>query len=127
MKIFITMVFASVMFFGVVPTNVTYGTTSQTIVCSGLKILGGSSCGKKTAGTSLDRKLALVLNFITAIAGIMAVIAMIVGGLRYVTSGGASEKTEQAKNTILYAAVGVIVVVLAQIIVKFVLHSAAKL
>jgi hypothetical protein len=127
MKVFITILLTLVVILSVIPKSVTYGSTSKTIVCSGLSEFSGSTCSKKTAGSSIDRTLALVLNLITAIAGLMAVFAIIIAGLRYVTSGGASDKTEQAKNTILYAVVGILIVAIAQIIVKFALHSAAKL
>ncbi len=49
---------------------------------------------------------------------------IIVGGLKYITSGGDSGNITSAKNTILYAIVGLIVVALAQIIVRFVLQRA---
>ena len=52
---------------------------------------------------------------------------IIIGGVKYVTSGGSSEKTTSAKDTILFAIVGLIVVALAQIIVKFVLHKTKNL
>jgi hypothetical protein len=52
---------------------------------------------------------------------------IIVGGVKYVTSGGSSEKTTSAKDTILFAVVGLIVVALAQVIVRFVLHKATNI
>jgi hypothetical protein len=55
---------------------------------------------------------------------VVAVIMIIVGGLKYITSGGDSGNITSAKNTILYAIVGLIVVALAQIIVRFVLERA---
>lgn len=88
---------------------------------------GTNSCtGGSKAGTSVDNTIKLVLNLFSAIVGIIAVIMIIIGGIRYVTSGGSSEKTTSAKDTILFAVVGLIVVALAQIIVKFVLNKAAK-
>ena len=55
--------------------------------------------------------------------GIVAVIMIIVGGFKYITSGGESSKVSGAQSTILYAVVGLVVVVLAQIIVHFVLNK----
>ena len=46
---------------------------------------------------------------------------IMVGGFKYITSGGDSGNITGAKNTILYAVVGLVVVALAQIIVRFVL------
>lgn len=55
--------------------------------------------------------------------GIVAVIMLIYGGLRYVMSGGDSKKVTDAKNTILYAIIGLIIAVLAYAIVNFVLGT----
>lgn len=55
--------------------------------------------------------------------GIVAVIMLIYGGFRYVMSGGDSKKVTDAKNTILYAIIGLIVAVLAYAIVHFVLGA----
>ncbi|MBX4197631.1 pilin [Candidatus Saccharibacteria bacterium] len=63
----------------------------------------------------------------TAGHGVIAVIMIIVGGFRYITSGGNPESTKSARNTILYAIIGLVVVALAQIIVRFVLSSSTNL
>jgi len=47
---------------------------------------------------------------------------IIIGGLRYITSGGDSNNVTGAKNTILYAIVGIVIVVAAQAIVSFILN-----
>ena len=62
-----------------------------------------------------------IINIFSVIVGIVAVIMIIYGGFRYMTSGGDSGKVADARNTILYAIVGLIIVVFAQFIVKFVL------
>jgi hypothetical protein len=88
----------------------------------------GTTCaGASTANGSIDNTISLFLNLFSAIVGIIAVVMIIVGGVKYITSGGSSEKTTSAKDTILFAIVGLIVVALAQIIVKFVLNKAAGL
>ena len=48
---------------------------------------------------------------------------IIVGGLRYVVSGGNTASVTAAKNTILYAIVGIVVALLAYAIINFVLGS----
>jgi hypothetical protein len=48
---------------------------------------------------------------------------LIVGGIRYVVSGGDSTAVQNAKNTILYAIVGVVVAILAFAVVNFVITS----
>ncbi|MDB5169976.1 MAG: hypothetical protein JWN82_372 [Candidatus Saccharibacteria bacterium] len=64
-----------------------------------------------------------VVNFLSVIVGVVAVIMIIVGGFRYITSGGDSSNVSGAKNTLIYAIVGLIIVALAQFIVHFVLDN----
>lgn len=62
-----------------------------------------------------------ITNTLIFIVGAVAVLMLIIGGLRYVTSGGNSSSVEGAKNTILYAVIGIIVAILAYAIVNFVI------
>lgn len=62
-----------------------------------------------------------VINALLLIAGVIAVIMVIVGGIRYITSDGDSNKANQAKNTILYAVIGIVVAVMSYSIVNFVI------
>jgi hypothetical protein len=55
--------------------------------------------------------------------GAISVIMLIVGGLRYVVSGGDSTAVANAKNTILYAVVGIVVAILAYAVIAFVITS----
>lgn len=64
-----------------------------------------------------------IVNLFSLIIGIVAVIMIIVGGFRYITSGGSSDKVGGAKNTLIYAIIGLVIVALAQIIVHFVLNQ----
>jgi uncharacterized membrane protein YuzA (DUF378 family) len=63
------------------------------------------------------------VNIFSLIVGIVAVIMIIVGGLKYITSGGDSNNVSSAKSTIIYAIIGLVVVALAQFIVQFVLNK----
>ena len=67
-----------------------------------------------------------IVNFLSVIVGIVAVIMIIVGGFKYITSGGESSNVSGAKNTLIYAIVGLIIVALAQFIVRFVLSNVAN-
>jgi len=64
-----------------------------------------------------------ITNTLLFVLGAISVIMIIIGGLRYVISGGNSTAVTAAKNTILYAIVGVIVALLAYAIINFVLTS----
>ncbi|MBR0403057.1 hypothetical protein IJI55_00690 [Candidatus Saccharibacteria bacterium] len=64
-----------------------------------------------------------ITNTILYVVGVVSVIMLIYGGLRYVISGGDSKKVTDAKNTILYAIIGLIISILSFAIVNFVLNS----
>lgn len=66
-----------------------------------------------------------VINFFSLLVGIVAVIMIIIGGFQYVMSNGDSGKISTAKNTIIFALVGLIIVAMAQFIVHFVLGKIA--
>jgi len=77
-----------------------------------------------TAAERIDEIVSQVINILSLVVGVVAVVMIIVGGLKYITSGGDSGNVTGAKNTILYAVVGLIVVALAQVIVRFVVDRA---
>ena len=93
--------------------------------CGALNVASGSTgdCDTDPAGPNINNTLKLAINLFSFIVGIAAVIMIIVGGLKYITSNGESSDISSAKNTILYAIVGLVVVALAQVIVKFVLNK----
>jgi hypothetical protein len=75
------------------------------------------------ATTRINSIVHTIVNLLSAIVGIVAVIMIIVGGFRYITSGGNDTSVTAAKNTILYAIIGLVVVALAQILVRFTLSK----
>ena len=110
------------------PVAVYAQTSIQDSVCSGANDLQittdgtGSGCAEVGGDTNgINSIISMVINVFSVIVGIIAVIMIIWGGLRYITSGGDSGKITNAKNTILYALIGLVIVALAQFIVKFVL------
>lgn len=74
-------------------------------------------------GNSIFQTVANVLIFIV---GAVAVIMLIIGGLRYVVSNGDEKGVVGAKNTILYAIIGIIVAILAFAAVNFVVTQFDK-
>lgn len=74
----------------------------------------------------LNSVLRLIINIFSLVVGVVAVIMIIVGGLKYIISGGDSGNVTGAKNTILYAIVGLVIVALAQFIVRFVLSRVSN-
>lgn len=90
---------------------------------------GRGTCARVTQGSEsgLNQVITNIVNVFSLIVGIVAVVMMIIGGFRYITSGGDSGNVTGAKNTILYAIIGLVIVALAQFIVRFVLSKSTDL
>ena len=106
------------------------GPDPQEALCAGAETLQISSnpsadCSTAAEGTEdrVNSLITQIINVFSVIVGIIAVIMIIIGGLKYITSGGDSGNVTGAKNTILYAIIGLIIVALAQFIVRFVLSK----
>lgn len=98
-------------------------------LCQGanLQINTGGDCELEDGSEeTVNAILTDIINIFSLVVGIVAVIMIIVGGLKYITSGGDSGNVSGAKNTILYAVVGLVIVALAQVIVRFVLSTAGE-
>jgi hypothetical protein len=87
---------------------------------------GGSSavCTDSKTGASgtdpVEADIADATHIVAIGAGVIAIVIMLVGAIRYMTSGGDANAVSSAKNTILYAVIGLAVVVLAQSIIVYV-------
>jgi Type IV secretion system pilin len=78
--------------------------------------------GGVSNSSKIENVIKTVINILSAIVGAVSVIMIIIGGFKYVTSNGDSNSVSSAKNTIIYALVGLIIVAFAQVIVQFVLE-----
>jgi len=96
---------------------VTYAacTDAKSCVTDGLKATGGTS--SKTSVADIFKTIVNVLLFVI---GAISVIMIIVGGIKYTTSNGDSSSVTSAKNTIMYAVVGLLVSMFAYAIVNFI-------
>lgn len=103
--------------------------------CDGIQdCLDKGSCETDTANCAstsdpterVNGLIRLIINIFSLVVGVIAVIMIIIGGLKYILSGGDSGNVTGAKNTILFAIVGLIIVALAQIIVRFVLKKVTE-
>lgn len=94
--------------------------------CQGLGAASGQSCGNDSAGSSIRGLLRTVINLLSWIVGVAAIIMVIIGGLKYVTSNGDSNGISSAKSTIMYALIGLAVAALAQVLVRFVLQNVSS-
>ena len=99
-------------------------TTCSTAAGAKLSVGSGSKCAKtEEQKWNLGNVIQDITEVLLFIIGAVAVIMIIIGGIRYVISGGDSSQVQAAKNTILYALVGVIVAILAYAAVNFVVAS----
>ena len=71
--------------------------------------------------TEDDGLIKKVVNLLLWAIGIVSVIMIIIGGIRYATSNGDSNNVTAAKNTIMYAVIGLVIAIFAYAIVNFVL------
>lgn len=94
-------------------------------ICKGIGLVGGSNdCSQPDGVPNVNSTLENAVNLLSVVVGVISVIMIIIGGLKYITSGGDSSKVSSAKDTILYAVIGLVVVAMAQVIVRFVLNEA---
>lgn len=91
--------------------------------CKGLTATGGGSCSKDAGNLVFTKQIQTIINILSILVGAVSVIMIIIGGFRYVISNGDSNGLSGAKNTILYAIVGLVIVIFAQSIVRFVLTN----
>ncbi|MCA9334744.1 hypothetical protein KC953_01220 [Candidatus Saccharibacteria bacterium] len=100
---------------------------SQDTFATSLSIASGANAAKGIdQATDLFGQTGIfrtITNVLLYLIGAISVIMLIIGGLRYVVSGGDSTAVQNAKNTILYAIVGIIVAILAYAIVDFIITS----
>jgi len=78
--------------------------------------------GLPTVGAETS-ELQTILQIVFAILAAVAVLVVILGGLRFITSQGNPQETTKARDTIIYAGIGLVVALLAGAIVSFVLKG----
>ena len=110
--------------------GVASATSIKDSLCTGVSNATGSTdpnCGNTgTGATDLSTIAAKIVNIFSIVVGIVAVLMIIYGGFKYITSGGDTGNVSSAKNTLIYAIIGLIIVALAQIIVHYVINTATS-
>ena len=96
-------------------------TTTPNPAQAGAEAARGNGMPAELVGT--DGVFTKITNTVLYAVGIISVVMLIFGGLRYVISGGDSKKVTDAKNTIMYALIGLIISILAYAIVNFVINA----
>jgi hypothetical protein len=113
---------------------------AQAASCSGAtapSIASGANLGSTTAtvgcsntavsNSAIAKDAKTIVTLFSVIVGAVSVLMIIYGGFRYITSGGDSGRVGNAKNTLIYAIVGLVIVALAQLIVHFVLNQTSTI
>lgn len=116
---FIVLLFGS--FTSVLLTAPAYAATTPTSsACEAIS--SGADC-KSSKGLDFGNLIKTLIQVFAAIIGVAAVIMIMVSGFKYITAGGDSAKVSGAKNTIVYAIIGLIIAALAQVIVRYVIDT----
>lgn len=112
----------------IVPVTTYAATSSAEEACQGLSAVSpdGTCETKSGAESSIDRLLKVVLTMLSFIAGIIAVVMIIVSGFKYITSNGDSNSLSSSKKSLIYAIIGLVVVAISQFIVMFVINNVTK-
>jgi hypothetical protein len=111
---------------------VTVAATPAHAACSTgvFTLQNGADCaaptGAKTTLFGTGGIFNTIANTLIFLVGAIAVLFLIIGGLRYVVSNGEPKNVEAAKNTILYAIIGIIVAILSYAAVNFVIGALSK-
>jgi hypothetical protein len=67
--------------------------------------------------------ITVILNIVFGVVGSLSLLFVVIGGFRYVVSSGDPQNTARAKNTIIYAVVGLVVTLLAAAIVNYIVGN----
>jgi hypothetical protein len=98
-------------------------TPNEQIQCGSCQASGTTDCSPGGSSGTITDIIHSVINVLTILGGAAAVIMVIIGGFRYITSAGNPEQAKSARSTITYAIVGLVIIALAQIIVHFTLNT----
>lgn len=99
------------------PATAHAATTKET-VCNAIG--SGANCDDTNAG-DLNSVIKSIINWLSLIVGLLAIVMIIFAGAKYITSGGDSNKVSSAKNALIYAIIGLVIVALSQVLVHKVL------
>lgn len=83
--------------------------------------------GMPTQLVGTDGTLSNIVNSVLYVAGIIAVVMLIIGGIRFMVSRGDKDKVQKAKNTVIYAIIGLVLVIFSYAIVNFIVSATGKL
>ena len=111
----------------VIPSYASAAIDPYSTVCKDSDVQDSAVCQDKSATDPSpiygpNGILTKAANLLAIVGGIIAVVMIMVAGLKMITSSGDSKKFSEARNTIIYAAVGIVVIALARVIIGFILR-----
>ena len=121
--IILSAVIASFTVFGV--ASLTPSVVSAACTGTAAQCAGQGAGTANTGGNNLNQSIRIVVNMLLFLLGAISVIVIVIAGIKYVTSDGDASKIKSAKDTILYAVVGLIIALLAFAIVNWVISQFA--
>jgi len=80
---------------------------------------GGGPAGE----TTLGGLILSIINIFLAVAGLTAVLFLIIGGVRYIVAAGNEEQVESAKKTVTHAIIGLVIITLSFVIVRVIANA----
>ena len=89
-----------------------------------MDVINGAYRGEGQPTELFDGPAALIpraINLMLFVVGILSIVMLIFGGIRYVISGGDGQRVKDAKNTVLYAIIGLVVAILGYALVQWVI------
>jgi len=89
--------------------------------CQGLSQVGPDGCATK--GNQVNNVVKTVVSIISYIAGALAIIMIMISGFNFMTANGDAQKITKARNSLIYAMIGIAVAASAQVIVNFAVQT----
>jgi hypothetical protein len=94
--------------------------TNADKIAGGLDVNGYQGNGQRS---TLSGSIRTVINVMLWIVGVASLIMLVFGGIRYATSAGNDKQVKGAKDTIMYAVIGLVVAIFGFAIVNFVVNN----
>ena len=93
-------------------------------ICNQLSQLDSKNCDDDNT-TILNNIVKPIMQALILVIGGVSVLIIVIGGLMYILSAGDANNTKRAKDTIMYAVIGLAVALFAQAIISFVIGAVA--
>lgn len=101
------------------PSGTTVGGSSKN------QVLGGfGQVSSDCSGSKVQSVVKTTISSISWIIGIIAIVVVLMSAFKYITSGGESNKVAEARRTLVYALIALVIAALAQVLVHFVINQA---